>query len=122
MYKEKISQGFRKFKRIFNFGGNSKGDKKFRVHWRKTIGFPYSDAGVDRAPIYLATVNGYYIKLYPKKLIDRDLDGWAYEIINEPKNVDYDSAVADPSGRHPKTLEEAKKSALSKLEQIRRSH
>ncbi len=122
MVELKAPKKLKKLKKVFSGGSkyHHKGgehNKKLNVQWHKAIGFAYSDAGVDQATVYEAYVGDYYVKVFPKQLIDRESDGWEYEIINEFKNIDYNSAFERTNPwDYPETLDEAKKSALNTLE------
>ncbi len=89
------------------------GKKKLKLKWYKDTGFAMSDAGVDSATIYNTGFEGYYLEVFPMKLINKNLRGWEYRIINNEKDIEYESSY---SGDHAETPEEAMEWAESTLE------
>ena len=86
-----------------------------RLSWVKDKGFAFSDAGDDEATVYNTYYKGYYVEVFPLKLVRKGLKGWEYQIINNEKGIEYFSP-AESGGNHPaRTSKEARKYAISTL-------
>lgn len=90
-------------------------DRELRnLRWAEDTGYAFSDAGADEARTYNTYYKGYYLQVFPMKLVNRDLEGWEYEIINDDRGIEYMSA-AETIGPPAKTPQIAKDWAISTL-------
>ncbi len=88
-----------------------------KLDWYEDTDMGMSDEGVEEAPVYRTHYKGYDLEVYPVSLIDKEADGWEYKIINEEKDVDFDSFSETSNGYdHADTPEEAMEWAESTLE------
>jgi hypothetical protein len=85
------------------------------LRWGEDTDYAFSDAGVDKAKTYNTYYKGYYLKVFPMKLVNKDLEGWEYEIINDDRGIEYSSG-AETVGPPAKTPQIAKRWAISTLE------
>jgi hypothetical protein len=112
-----------KVRRIPVQGGRAKGmrgkeqsldDITNNLEWIEDTGFAFSDAGEDKAKVYTTGYEGYYLEVFPMKLVNKNLKGWEYQIINEDKGIEYISGV-ESDGPSAKTPKEAMEWAASTL-------
>ncbi len=85
------------------------------LKWHEDIEYAYTDEGKDKAVIYYTCYNGYYLKIFPVSLIDLNENGWEYEIINDKKEIQYNSLQNSNGNDHAITLGQVKKWAINRL-------
>lgn len=84
------------------------------LEWAEDTGSAFSDAGEDKAKVYTTEYKGYYLEVFPMKLVNKNLKGWEYQIINDDKGIEYISGV-ESDGPPAETPKEAMKWAASTL-------
>jgi len=76
-----------------------------------------SEIGVD-AKVWRTDYKGFSIKVYPCKLINKNREGWEYELWNEKRNIDWDSwTETSVGGDHASDAETAKKWAIRTVDE-----
>ena len=85
------------------------------LKWHENIDYAYTDEGKDKSVIYYTCYNGYYLKIFSVSLIDLNENGWEYEIINDKKEIQYNSLQNSNGNDHATTLKQVKKWAINTL-------
>jgi len=96
-----------------------------KLEWYEDTDGGWTDDGVDSAKVWRATYNGkeglFFIEVYPASLINKDLKGWEYRIIeyNQEDWDEFDSAFeADNESDYAPTAKVAMKWAEATLEDM----
>jgi len=104
----------------------SKKDKGMKkLEWYEDEDGGWTDDGVDSAKVWRTTYNGkegsFDIEVYPVSLVDKNVKGWEYRIIedNEKGTEEYDSLFESSIGNdHAPTAKVAMKWAENTLRDI----
>jgi len=107
------------------YDGKKSEDAK-KLKWYKDTEWAWSDIGADEAKVWRTAYCGkegtFDLEVYPVKLIDKDVEGWEYRIIEdneEGTGEEYDSAFESSVGNdHALTAKEAMKWAENTLKDI----
>jgi len=96
-----------------------------KLNWFEDTSGAWSDMGVDLATVWKTAYNGkegsFYIEVYPLSLIDKDLKGWEYRIIEdngEGTGEEYDSSAYSNGNDHAPNAKVAMRWAYFTLDDI----